>query len=206
MKELYCITCPTGCKLSVLETGSILNVSGNECEMGRDFAIKELTNPTRTLTTTVRTTMPGVLVLPVRTDGEIPKGMIKEAMETLSHVVVSRELACGDTVLADLLGTGVNVIASSDILQRRELKFEARNKERLGDSMRIEVQKYYDVERDPGAVDSIGGSFFPGGQSQNDGFNEGDADGADAPAGEDTAAAGDKSEHVRKKGRAQIRS
>ena len=120
MKELYCITCPTGCQLKVGGDGGDITVEGNGCKRGVDFAVMEMTNPTRSLTTTVRTTFPGIPVLPVRTDGEIPKGKIMEAMETLSKVVVSSVLNCGDTVIENLLGTGVRVIATSDALTRGE--------------------------------------------------------------------------------------
>jgi len=122
MKELYCIACPTGCRLTVDEHEKELVVEGHECDLGYDFAVTEITSPARTLTTTVRTSFPGVPRLPVRTDGEIPKGKLMEAMEVLRGVVVSAELDCGDTVMEDLIDTGVRVVATSDILQRRELK------------------------------------------------------------------------------------
>ena len=120
MKQLYCITCPTGCLLKVDGDGGGITVEGNGCNRGVDFAIMEMTNPTRSLTTTVRTTFPGLPVLPVRTDGEIPKGKIMEAMSILSKVVVSSVIDCGDTVIDNLLDTGVRVIATSDALRRGE--------------------------------------------------------------------------------------
>ena len=118
MKEYLCITCPNGCRLVVNEGCEPPEVAGNGCDNGYDFAIKELRNPTRSLTTTVRTTFPGAPVISVRTEGEIPKWKIMEAMRELKGVVVSRELGCGDVVLEDLSGTGVRVIATSDILVR----------------------------------------------------------------------------------------
>ena len=116
MRKLRCITCPLSCWLTVSESEEGTKVRGNECYRGFDFAIKEITNPTRSLTTTVRTSFPGVPVLPVRTDGEIPKDKIKEAMRALRGIVISDELDCGDSVLEDLVDTGVRVIATSDII------------------------------------------------------------------------------------------
>jgi len=107
-------------------------VKGNECFRGHDHAVKEMIHPTRSLTTTVRTSFPGIPVLPVRTDGEIPKDKVKEAMRVLRAVVVSSELGCGDTVFEDLAGTGVRVIATSDMMQRRELRFTIRAREGEG--------------------------------------------------------------------------
>ena len=122
MKELFCITCPTGCRLSVKGNGSDITVEGNGCNRGIDFAKTEMLSPTRSLTTTVRTTFPGVPVLPVRTDGEIPKGKLFDAMNELNKVVVSSELDCGDIVLENIAGCGIRVIATSDILLNHKLQ------------------------------------------------------------------------------------
>jgi len=115
MKELYCITCPAGCLLKVVkfDTHHSLSIEGNKCEKGLDFAKTELINPMRTLTTTVRTTFPGMPVLPVRTDGEIPKELIADAMKELKSIVISEKLGCGDTVLENLAGSGIRVIATA---------------------------------------------------------------------------------------------
>ena len=116
MKNLYCITCPNGCKLDVTGSGDEIKVTGNKCPKGIDFAITEMSNPTRTLTTTVRTTFPGVPVISVRTSAEIPKSMLMSAMQELNAVVVDKELGCGDTLLEDVAGTGVSVIITSSAL------------------------------------------------------------------------------------------
>ena len=118
MKEIYCITCPTGCKLTITGEGSDISVEGNGCNRGLDFAIAEMTNPTRSLTTTVRTTFSDVPALPVRTEFEIPKGKIMEAMSELKRVVIAHKMDCGDTVLENIAGSGVRVIATSDALLR----------------------------------------------------------------------------------------
>ena len=62
MKTILCIVCPNGCRLNAEKSaeGSGYAISGNKCKRGIDFAIAEITNPTRTLTTTVRTSFSGV--------------------------------------------------------------------------------------------------------------------------------------------------
>jgi len=137
---MYCITCPTGCKLLVEQFGESINVEGNECNRGGEFAETEIRNPTRSLTTTVRTTFQGVPVLPVRTDGEIPKEKIAEAMAALNKIVVGHELDCGDTVIANLVGTGVRVIATSDAIRRREQQYSAQKKQRPGSDQQLADQ------------------------------------------------------------------
>jgi len=119
MKTILCIVCPNGCRLSAEKStkGSGYAISGNKCKRGIDFAIAEMTNPMRTLTTTIRTSFPGVPVLPVRTAGEIPKGKIREAMNCLNAITVSRPLGIGEIVAENVLGLGVDIIVTSDILK-----------------------------------------------------------------------------------------
>jgi CxxC motif-containing protein len=109
-----CIVCPKGCRLEAEPGGFI--VRGNQCKRGAAFARRELTNPTRTLTTTVCTAFPWAPVLPVRTDGEIPKGRIGDLMAFLRDLVVREPLGIGEAVTENVLGLGRNVIATSNIL------------------------------------------------------------------------------------------
>jgi CxxC motif-containing protein len=75
----------------------------------------------RSVTTTVRTVFPGVPVLPVRTGGEIPKGKIPELMEFLGGVVVKEPLGIGEAAAENILGLGINMIATSNILKELSL-------------------------------------------------------------------------------------
>jgi len=115
--EILCIMCPNGCRLYAEKKAESYAVSGNKCKRGIDFAITEITNPTRTLTTTVRTSFPGIPVLPVRTAGEIPKGKIREAMNVINAITVSLPLGIGEIVAENILGLGTNVIITSNILK-----------------------------------------------------------------------------------------
>ena len=117
MTELICITCPAGCKLlAELTPGGGVNVTGNTCKRGVDFALAELTNPTRTLCSTVRARGGPALVLPVRTDREIPKGKISEVMALLAGVEVDRPMACGEVVASLAPICEGNMIATCDWL------------------------------------------------------------------------------------------
>ena len=117
MKELICITCPAGCKLlAELTPDGGVTVTGNTCKRGVDFALAELTNPMRTLCSTVRTAFADCPMIPVRTDREIPKEKIMEVMRLLTGVIVNKKTVCGD-IVADLspICEG-SMIATSDWL------------------------------------------------------------------------------------------
>lgn len=115
IEEMVCIVCPIGCSLKVEVNGEQILVEGNQCKRGETFAINEIKNPTRTLTTTVRTIFQEMPLLPVRTDGEIPKEKIFEAMEVLNKVIITQRVKCGDIIVEDILGSGCNVIATATI-------------------------------------------------------------------------------------------
>ena len=109
--ELVCIVCPRGCRLNV-ENGV---VSGNSCKRGEAFALSEMTCPMRTVCSTVATTFEDYPVLPVRTNGEIPKDKIQDLMKEINAVVVDKKIKRGDVVIEKVVGTDVDVVASASI-------------------------------------------------------------------------------------------
>ena len=103
-----------GCRLTVDEDNDYA-VTGNTCKRGAVYGRNELMNPTRVLTTTVVTEGAAHGRMPVRTEQAIPKAKLFEAVEELKKVRLTSPVHCGDVVLADILGTGVNVIATRDL-------------------------------------------------------------------------------------------
>lgn len=114
---LVCITCPQSCVLHVERNGDEILVTGNRCPRGEAFAHQELTAPQRTLCSTVRTVFPEVPVLPCRISADIPKTMIFDVMKEIDAYTVTERVARGDVLIPNVLGTGADVIATSDLLQ-----------------------------------------------------------------------------------------
>jgi len=111
--QITCITCPIGCRITI-DKGVF---SGNKCQKGVLFAEAEMTFPVRSLTTTVKTIFPKVPVLPVKTKIEVPKEKIPEIMRELSYIIIEEEIGIGEIVAANILGTGCDIIATSNILR-----------------------------------------------------------------------------------------
>ncbi|MCM1988496.1 DUF1667 domain-containing protein [Oceanirhabdus seepicola] len=114
-QDLVCIVCPMGCRMTIEKDDSNelgYKVEGNTCKRGMTYAIKEVTNPTRVITTTVTIEDFYLKRLPVRTDGEVPKKMIIDCMMEINKTKVKTPITVGDIIIEDLHGTGVNVIAS----------------------------------------------------------------------------------------------
>ncbi len=114
MKELICIVCPKGCHLSVDENDNY-KVTGNSCPRGEEYGAAELKNPVRVLTSTVVLTGSSHRRLPVKTDAPLPKPLMFQAVRLLNDVRVSAPVRVGDTVLQNILGTGISFVATRSI-------------------------------------------------------------------------------------------
>lgn len=110
VKEIICITCPKGCHMQVdTET---LEVKGNSCARGAEYGKNELTHPVRTLTSTVRLTGAALCRVPVKTSAPVPKEKVMDVMHLLDTVQLHAPVAVGDVVLANVLGSGADVVVT----------------------------------------------------------------------------------------------
>ncbi len=122
-RELTCIGCPLGCSLTVtMETTSdgaveVTNVTGYTCPRGKAYAEKEVTNPTRIVTSTVRVNGGTSPMVSVKTQSDIPKDKIFACVDALRGVEITAPVKIGDVVLADVAGTGVNVVAARNVME-----------------------------------------------------------------------------------------
>jgi len=116
-RQFTCIVCPRGCGLEVeLDDGpTVLRVGGYGCKRGEDYARREVVDPRRSLTSTVRTRGLERRRLPVRSAGTLPLGRLVEAARALDGIIVDRPVKCGDLVVKDLLGLGVDIVATDAI-------------------------------------------------------------------------------------------
>ncbi len=115
-RELTCIGCPLGCALTVtLENGAVQSVQGNTCPRGDAYARKEVTAPTRIVTSTVKVTGGTLPAVSVKTAGDIPKGKIFDCVRALKDVAVPAPVSIGQVIVPDVAGTGVAIVATKHI-------------------------------------------------------------------------------------------
>lgn len=118
-KEMICISCPMGCYLTVDYVGkTIQGITGNRCKVGLEYAEKEIFNPERTLTTTVRVKGGHLPLVSVRTSKPIPKNRIFEAMNLLAKLEVDAPVKIGDEIIQNLFDTNVSVVSTKNIVKR----------------------------------------------------------------------------------------
>ena len=111
--ELTCIGCPLGCNVKVtLENNIIISVEGNTCKRGEIYARKEITAPTRIVTSTVRVTGSDISMVSCKTASDIPKEKIFDVIDALKDISVAAPVRIGDVLVKDVSGTGVDIIAT----------------------------------------------------------------------------------------------
>ena len=118
-RNLTCIGCPLGCQLTVEMDGvDVKAVSGNSCKRGAEYGRKEVTNPTRIVTSSVRLMDGEADVVPVKTESDIPKDKIFDVIKELKNITLSAPVYIGNIVCENVAGTGVNVLATGNVLKQ----------------------------------------------------------------------------------------
>jgi CxxC motif-containing protein len=115
IKEIYCVTCPKGCKLSVVMEGERIVEVKHGCKRGTDYAHEELTHPKRMVATSVQLDGGVHPLVAVYTDQPIDKLLITPLLAALREVHVQAPVKMGAVVLANALDSGVNVLASRSV-------------------------------------------------------------------------------------------
>jgi|SRR5574344_482806 CxxC motif-containing protein len=119
-KTMTCIICPMGCQLEVTKVSAAgeppkYAVTGNSCPRGEKYAQKELTDPTRTLTCTVAVHGGTMRLVPAKSKTEVPRDLQLSCMEVIKRISVKAPVHAGDVLCEDILGTGADIIACTDV-------------------------------------------------------------------------------------------
>ena len=115
MREMTCISCPIGCRLTVEKDDDKIIVQGNQCKRGIVYAEKEMTNPSRVVCSTVEIEGGFLPSLPVKTDEPVPKGKIFEVMDAINKQHVKAPIHMGEIIIPNVAGTDSNIIATRDL-------------------------------------------------------------------------------------------
>lgn len=119
MKKQYkmtCVLCPIGCEITVKTDGEqIIKIDGNTCKRGEKYATEEVTDPRRNLTTTVRVDGGKTPLASVKSADALPKDKLLECMGVIAKTTAKAPVRIGDIIVPDILGTGVDVVATCSV-------------------------------------------------------------------------------------------
>ena len=127
MKRTFtCIVCPNGCEIDTEYEGTnVISVSGNLCPKGRSYVVQELTDPRRTIASSIRITggeLPlasdddlARAVSAVRLTQSVPKDRIFDVMNAINQVECPAPVSIGQVILPNVLGLGSDVIITKNV-------------------------------------------------------------------------------------------
>ena len=111
-REFTCIVCPKGCHITAHEDGII---TGYTCLRGLNYVKQELVDPRRTLTSTVKVDNGQLRVCPVKSQDTLPKDRVFDVVAEIDKMSIKAPVHIGDVVIENVLGLGVNIIATKNI-------------------------------------------------------------------------------------------
>ncbi len=116
IEKIICITCPKGCTLEVTKQGDTILAIKPGCKRGHEYAHNEMHDPRRMVASTV--CVDGGLhpLLPVYTSAAFPKPRIPELLAELRKIRVNAPVKMEQIILENVLGTGINILASRDVI------------------------------------------------------------------------------------------
>lgn len=115
-RTLICVLCPNSCEITAeADGGQLLRCAGNLCPKGEEYVRQELLAPMRNIATSVEVAGGDLPLCSVRLTAPIPKARIFDAVETIHRCHLTAPVRAGQVILPDLLGLGVDVIATRDI-------------------------------------------------------------------------------------------
>ena len=112
MKEMTCIVCPRGCRLTIDDD---MNVTGNSCPRGKNYAISELTHPVRMVTSTVRVSHRENVVASVKTSEAIDKDKMFDVIKLVNSMSVKAPCHVGDVLVKNVFNTNVDILITKNI-------------------------------------------------------------------------------------------
>ena len=111
-----CIVCPNGCTIETRsEPGKPIAVSGQKCKRGEEYVLQELTDPRRTIATTVPVDNAELPLCSVRLTKPIPKRDIFKVMDEIRKVRLSAPTRIDQVVIHNVCGLDSDVIVTKNL-------------------------------------------------------------------------------------------
>ena len=115
-KDVTCIVCPLGCSIRVsYSKEAIHSIEDYQCEKGKDYAVQELFNPVRMLTSTIMVRNGELPLVSVKTNKPIPKDRLFDVMDVIAQIELSAPIRMGEVLVEKILDLDANIIATKHV-------------------------------------------------------------------------------------------
>ena len=113
-REITCIVCPRGCRMTAHIQEEQITVVGHACPRGEKHATNEILHPVRSLTSVVRVGNRPDTMVSIKSEAPVPKEALLTIMDQVHKTIVDAPIAIGDVILDHICGT--RLIATKEIL------------------------------------------------------------------------------------------
>ena len=111
-----CILCPNGCDITVEHKGAeFRSCTGNLCPNGEKYVRQELSDPRRTIASSVAVENGELPLVSVRLTAPVPRDRIFDVMALIRTLRVEAPVRAGTVLAADILGLGSDLIATRNV-------------------------------------------------------------------------------------------
>jgi len=114
---IICTVCPVSCPVDVewTQEDGVTSIKNHLCKLANDYVASEIFDPRRTVTTSMPVDGGNWPLSSVRTNPPIPKALMLETMYEITRVRVQAPVKVGDVLIAKVLGTGCDVVATRNV-------------------------------------------------------------------------------------------
>ena len=112
-RKITCVVCPKGCQMVAEQIDADWQISGHSCPRGEKHALSEITNPVRSLTSTVRVSNRTDTMVSVKSDRPVAKESMFDIMKIIRSTEVEAPVFIGDILLSNV--DGCNIVATKDV-------------------------------------------------------------------------------------------
>lgn len=115
-RQMTCIRCPVGCRMTVSIEGDLITASGHDCARGEKYARQEMVRPMRTVTSSVRVRGGLRPLCSVKTAREVLKAAIPDVLAAIHAACADAPIRVGQVLVQNIGNTGVDLVATSNVL------------------------------------------------------------------------------------------
>lgn len=114
--KVTCIVCPIGCEIEVIiKDNKVIEVTGNMCPRGKDYAIQEVTSPRRVVMSVIPVKNGDFPTVSVKTDKPVSKDLISKIMRELAKVEIEAPVEIGEVIVKNVANSGANIVATRPV-------------------------------------------------------------------------------------------
>lgn len=119
-ESFICTVCPNGCSLSISKIDDEILIKGNKCMRAYEYALSEMKEPKRIITSTVKLKDNPFMLYPVKTSKPVKKTLIEGIMKEIRKIKLPNKVEDGYIVSKNILGSGADLIATNIFMGRKD--------------------------------------------------------------------------------------